>query len=66
MLEVKLSSTVFGLIKQFGALQDRQSGTFDYQISGSLSTPDSLLALPFNEKGEISLLPNPATPGSKR
>jgi LEA14-like dessication related protein len=66
MLEVKLSSTVFGLIKQFGALQDRQNGTFDYQISGSLSSPDSMLALPFNEKGEINLLPNSATPESKK
>lgn len=64
MLEVTLSSTVFGLIKQFGALQDRQSGTFDYQISGSLSSPDSMLALPFSEKGEISLLPSSATPKS--
>ncbi|WP_316366430.1 LEA type 2 family protein [Candidatus Thiodiazotropha sp. CDECU1] len=62
MLEVKLSSTVFGLIKQFGALQDRQSGTFDYQISGSLSSPESMLALPFSEKGEINLLPSAATP----
>ncbi|MEW8030457.1 MAG: LEA type 2 family protein [Candidatus Thiodiazotropha sp.] len=65
MLEVKLSSTVFGLIKQFGALQDRQSGTFDYQISGSLSTPDSMLSLPFNEKGEINLLPTSAAPSKK-
>jgi LEA14-like dessication related protein len=66
MLEVKLSSTVFGLIKQFGALQDRQNGTFDYQISGSLSSPDSLLALPFNEKGEINLLPSSATSDSEK
>jgi LEA14-like dessication related protein len=66
MLEVKLSSTVFGLIKQFSALQDRQSGTFDYQISGSLSSPDSLLTLPFNEKGEINLLPNATTSDTKK
>lgn len=62
MLEVKLSSTVFGLIKQFGALQERQAGGFDYQISGSLSSPDSMRALPFSEKGEINLLPSAATP----
>jgi LEA14-like dessication related protein len=64
ILEVKLSSTVFGLIKQFSALQERQSGTLDYQISGSLSTPNSLLALPFNEKGEVNLLPT--SPTSKK
>jgi LEA14-like dessication related protein len=64
MLEVKLSSTVFGLIKQFGALQDRQTGVFDYRISGSLSSPDSMLALPFNEKGEVNLLPT--SPASKK
>lgn len=65
ILEVKLSSTVFGLIKQFGALQDRQNGTFDYQISGSLSTPDSMLSLPFNEQGEINLLPTTVVPSKK-
>ncbi|MBT3013429.1 MAG: LEA type 2 family protein [Candidatus Thiodiazotropha sp. (ex Lucina pensylvanica)] len=65
ILEVKLSSTVFGLIKQFGALQDRQNRTFDYQISGSLSTPDSMLSLPFNEQGEINLLPTTVVPSKK-
>jgi LEA14-like dessication related protein len=64
ILEVKLNSTVFGLIKQFGALRDRQSGSFDYQISGTLSSPDSMLDLPFNEKGEINLLPSSAIPKS--
>jgi LEA14-like dessication related protein len=66
MLEVKLSSTVFGLIKQFGVLQDRQNAAFDYQISGSLSSPDSMLALPFNEQGEINLLPSSATPNTTK
>ncbi|MES9972098.1 MAG: LEA type 2 family protein [Candidatus Thiodiazotropha sp.] len=61
LLEVELSSTVFGLIKQFSALQDRKDGSFDYQISGSLSSPESMLALPFSEKGEINLLPSAAT-----
>ncbi|MBT2969891.1 MAG: hypothetical protein B6D72_07920 [gamma proteobacterium symbiont of Ctena orbiculata] len=62
MLEVKVSSTVFGLIKQFSALQDREDGRFDYRISGSLSSPDSILTLPFSEQGEINLLPGAATP----
>jgi LEA14-like dessication related protein len=65
-LEVNLSSTVFGLIKQFSALQDRQGGRFDYQISGSLSTPESLLSLPFSEKGEINLLPGAAKPNTTK
>ena len=62
MLEVKLSSTVFGLIKQFGVIQDRQNPSFDYRISGSLSSPDRMLPLPFSEQGEIDLLPGSATP----
>ncbi|MEW8505881.1 MAG: LEA type 2 family protein [Candidatus Thiodiazotropha sp.] len=62
ILEVELSSTVFGLIKQFSALQDRKNGSFDYQISGSLSSPDSMLTLPFSEQGEINLLPSAAIP----
>jgi LEA14-like dessication related protein len=61
-LEVKLNSTVFGLLKQFNALQDRQGGSFDYQISGNLSTPGSMLSLPFSEKGEINLLSGSAAP----
>jgi LEA14-like dessication related protein len=65
-LEVNLSSTVFGLIKQFNALQHRQGGRFDYQISGNLSTPESLLSLPFSEKGEINLLPGTAKPDTSR
>jgi LEA14-like dessication related protein len=65
-LEVNLSSTVFGLIKQFSALQDRQGGSFDYRISGSLSTPESLLSLPFSEHGEINLLPGGEKPHSTK
>jgi LEA14-like dessication related protein len=56
-LEVKLSSTVFGLIRQISELQNRQDGSFDYEIKGSLSIPDSLFAIPFSDKGEIDLLP---------
>ena len=55
-LEVKLSSTVFGLIRQINELQNRQDGSFDYEIKGSLSTPDTLFAIPFSDKGEIDLL----------
>jgi LEA14-like dessication related protein len=62
ILEVKLSSTVFGLIKQFGVLQDRRNPSFDYQISGTLSSPDRMLSLPFSEQGEIDLLPSSAMP----
>ncbi|MCU7815620.1 MAG: LEA type 2 family protein [Candidatus Thiodiazotropha sp. (ex Lucinoma kastoroae)] len=64
MLEVKISSTVFGLIRQLDALQGRQGEPFEYRISGNLSTPDSLFALPFSESGEINLLPS-TTPPSK-
>jgi LEA14-like dessication related protein len=60
-MKVTISSTVFGLIKQFGVLQDRQGGSFDYQISGSLSSPDSILSLPFSEKGDVKLLPSMAS-----
>ncbi|MEW8359941.1 MAG: LEA type 2 family protein [Candidatus Thiodiazotropha sp.] len=62
MLEVKVSSTVFGLIRQFSALQDQADGSFDYRISGSLSSPDSMLTLPFSEEGEFNLLPGAASP----
>jgi LEA14-like dessication related protein len=62
ILEIKLSSTVFGLIKQISVLHDREGGNFDYQFSGNLSSPDNMLPLPFNETGEINLLPSSTIP----
>ena len=55
LLEVKVSSTLFGVIRQIQTLQNREPQPFQYRISGSLSSPDSLFGLGFSEQGEIDL-----------
>ena len=60
LIDVKISSTLFGMIRQIQTLQNREPQPFQYRISGSLSSPDSLFGLGFSESGEIDLgLPNP-------
>jgi LEA14-like dessication related protein len=66
LVEVKVSSTLFGVIRQFQTLQSRETKPFEYRISGSLHSPDSLFSLPFDEQGEIDLgLPAGADSKSK-
>ncbi|MEJ2455058.1 MAG: LEA type 2 family protein [Candidatus Thiodiazotropha sp.] len=55
LIEVKVSSTLFGVIRQIQALQNREPQPFQYRISGSLSSPGSLFGLGFDERGEIDL-----------
>jgi len=55
LLEVKVSSTLFGVIRQIQSLQNQEPKPFEYRISGRLSSPDSLFGLPFDERGEIDL-----------
>lgn len=55
LLEVKVSSTIFGVIRQIQSLQELEGKPFQYQISGNLSTPGSFINLPFRESGEIDL-----------
>jgi LEA14-like dessication related protein len=64
LIEVKVSSTLFGVIRQIQSLQTRQEQPFQYRISGSLHSPDSLFSLPFDEQGEIDL-GLPASPYGK-
>lgn len=62
LLEVKVSSTLFGVIRQIQTLQTQEPRPFQYRISGRLSTPDALFGLRFDERGEIDL-GLPANPG---
>jgi LEA14-like dessication related protein len=55
LIEVKVSSTLFGVIRQIQTLQGKQPQPFHYRISGSLNSPDSLFGLGFSESGEIDL-----------
>jgi LEA14-like dessication related protein len=55
LLEVKVSSTLFGVIRQIQSLQNREPTPFQYRISGKFSSPNSLFGLGFEEYGEIDL-----------
>ncbi len=55
LIEVKVSSTLFGMIRQIQTLQNREPQPFQYRISGRLSSPGSLFGLGFDERGEIDL-----------
>jgi LEA14-like dessication related protein len=55
LIELKVSSTLFGVIRQIRTLQSREPQPFGYRISGRLSSPGSLFGLGFDERGEIDL-----------
>lgn len=55
VIELKVSSSLFGVIRQVQSLQEIENKPFQYEISGSLSRADSLFSLPFQESGEIDL-----------
>ncbi|MCU7929009.1 MAG: LEA type 2 family protein [Candidatus Thiodiazotropha sp. (ex Dulcina madagascariensis)] len=55
LLEIKVSGSLFGVIRQVQSLQKLEDKPFQYRISGSLSRPNSLFNLSFNESGEIDL-----------
>lgn len=54
-IEVRMVSTVFGMLRLFQGLQQDGRDTLDYQISGRFSLEDGLGGLGFRESGEISL-----------
>ncbi|MCU7812267.1 MAG: LEA type 2 family protein [Candidatus Thiodiazotropha sp. (ex Notomyrtea botanica)] len=55
VIELKVSSSLFGVIRQVQSLQEIENKPFQYKISGSLSRTGSLFSLPFHESGEIDL-----------
>lgn len=63
LLEVKVSSTIFGVIRQIQSIQELEGKPFRYEISGNLSTPDTFFRVPFKESGEIDLNPSPVPNG---
>lgn len=58
-VEVRMVSTVFGIVRLVQGLQDRDGEPLTYRVSGRFST-DGLIWLPFSESGEIDL-PEPSS-----
>jgi len=55
VIDVKLTSTIFGVIRQLQSMRKLESKPFMYRLSGRLNTLGSMISLPFSEEGEIDL-----------
>ncbi len=55
VIEAKLTSTIFGFLRQIQSLEGLKSKPFQYQISGRLHLQGAIFSVPFNESGEIDL-----------
>jgi LEA14-like dessication related protein len=54
-VEVKVSSSLFGIIRQIQSMQNLESRAFQYEISGRVHTGNVFTSLPFKEAGVIDL-----------
>jgi len=54
-VEVRMVSTVFGMLRLIQSMRERTDRSLQYEISGRLSAEGTLGGLPFREAGEISL-----------
>ncbi|MCW5587621.1 MAG: LEA type 2 family protein, partial [Chromatiales bacterium] len=54
-IEVRMVSTVFGMLRMVESLQSREGRTLDYAISGSFSTGSGFGGVRFHEAGEVTL-----------
>ncbi len=54
-IEVRMVSTVFGMLRLIQGMQERKGQQIDYAISGRFSTQGSLAGVRFQESGEIAL-----------
>ncbi len=61
-VEVRMVSTVFGVLRFIQGMSERTDRTLQYQITGRLSAEGTLGGLPFREQGEISLPERSAEP----
>lgn len=57
-VDVRMVSTVFGIVRLIQGLQDRDGEPLAYEISGRFST-DALVPLSFNQSGEFALPESP-------
>ncbi|MEN8168230.1 MAG: LEA type 2 family protein [Pseudomonadota bacterium] len=55
VIEARLTSTLFGIIRQLQALEGSEAKGFRYRLSGRLYLEGALFNVPFKESGEIDL-----------
>ncbi|MCP3849626.1 MAG: LEA type 2 family protein [Gammaproteobacteria bacterium] len=55
VVDVTVTSTIFGLIRQVNAMKELKSKPFNYELSGHIYSSNNLFGIPFEEKGEVNL-----------
>ena len=55
VISIKLTSTLFSLIRQMKSMQELENKPFSYELYGKVFTKKDLFAPVFSEKGEIDL-----------
>lgn len=53
-MDVDVTSSLFNLVDQINALEQRQGSDLEYRIFGKISTAGRLISIPFERKGRIS------------
>lgn len=62
-INVRMVSTLFGMLRLFEGFQDRRETSLQYDISGRLALEGSYSGLSFHTSGELNL-PRPPDPGA--
>lgn len=52
-IELRMVSTLFGMLRLIQGLQDRTGGSLSYEISGRIAIEGSMTGLSFREQGEF-------------
>lgn len=55
VVNVTVSSTIFGILRQVNGFKTLKSEPFKYELSGSVYTSGSLFGISFLEQGEVDL-----------
>ncbi len=55
VVDVTVTSTIFGLIRQVNGFKELKSKPFNYELSGTVYTSSGLFGIPFRETGEVDL-----------
>ncbi|MCW8929961.1 MAG: LEA type 2 family protein [Gammaproteobacteria bacterium] len=57
VVDVTVTSTIFGLIRQVHSFKELESKPLKYELSGSVYTSNSMFGIPFTEQGDINFTP---------
>jgi LEA14-like dessication related protein len=65
-IDVRMVSTLFGMLRLFQSLQDSSGGVLEYEIAGRFSVEGRFGGIGFHESGEVALPARPVEGGRER